>query len=93
MPSSGLLARTPQTEAAMQAARSGDIDRAVELIEKATGATPGDADAKLPNDPTLRFHFARTAAMSGQQLTQALAHLEELTGIDHFPVTLSRAGI
>lgn len=234
VPSSALLARTQQTEAAMKLARTGDVDGAVELIEKATRAAPGDADAwttqgsllcsqaqigsklkaigrakrcrdafaravaldpvsldanvglmqfyygapgfaggdkakgdavieatrqrapglhalmlgqkasmakdaptaerqyqravalaptdvrmhstliasyasqkkypqafaavgaglaRLPNDPTLRFHFARTAALSGQQLPQALAHLDALAGINPLPPTISRAGI
>jgi len=234
VPSSGLLARTPQTETAMRAARNGDLDGAVELIEKATRAAPRDVDAwmtqgsllcsqaqigsklkaigrakrcrdafaqaveldpvhleanvglmqfyygapgfaggdkakgdavieatrqrapslhalmlgqkaamakdvataereykravalaptdmrmhstligsyasqkkypqafaavdaglaKLPNDPTLRFQFARTAAMSGQQLPQALAHLDAIAGINPLPLTISRAGI
>ncbi len=49
--------------------------------------------AKLPNDPTLRFHFARTAALSGQKLAEGLVHLDAIASLDPLPLTISRAGI
>lgn len=56
-------------------------------------AAASDGLTAIPGDPVLRFQYARTAAISGKNLEEGLAHLDALGKLEPLPQNLSRAGI